>query len=460
MVQTEDGGGQRGQFQRNHVGLQQCTKGNDQLGTGHPFFAGRGQFVAVEQAEGCRNQRQEGQGGILPHGTAPVEVVQVIGRQHIQDAAQQGGFVVAEHLTEAEEGDARRGRLNGHHIGAVGPLYAHAQQTQHRRKVEKQFSVKQGGRVPVTILGLGIDAHRELPVPQPLGDALDAGQMEPPVGPLATAAVHQHGYAAQQRDPRQQPEAPPQVGVLQRPGTARHQKQQAQVHQREQYRPPQHTGPGVEHILPDFHITDGKDTTVVSGHQTDGVAGVIHIKHHGVLLGQHIHPGQFPADCHLLRRRKVDAGPMFGTVCGTVRFIVIRQRDAVMACRKRHGRGLQNGIPVGHLGHTAAALLVVADLGVFRDLLPLVRREGVDRRRLHRRPDRPQQDQQLDQAQNPHRRAAQQLRDCFHEGNSHYSKQIFSTISYFPEMHKRRYKISQNKYPPAKPGVFHRRAKP
>ena len=39
---------------------------------------------------------------------------------------------------------------------------------------------------------------------------------------------------------------------------------------------------------------DGKDTTVVSGHQTDGVAGVIHIKHHGVLLGQHIHPGQFP----------------------------------------------------------------------------------------------------------------------------------------------------------------------
>ena len=96
-----------------------------------------------------------------------------------------------------------------------------------------------------------------------------------------------------------------------------------------------------------------------------------------------------------------------------------------MACRQRHHRCLQDGFPLGHLGDAAAALLVVADLGVFRDLLPLVRHKGVDRRRLDRRPDSPQKNQQLDQAQNPHRRAAQQLRDCFHEGNSHYSKQIF-----------------------------------
>ena len=133
MVQTEDGGGQRGQFQRNHVGLQQCTKDNDQLGTGHPFFAGRGQVPAVEQAEGRRNQRQECQGGVLPHGAALIKVVQVVGRHHIQDAAQQGSFVVMEQLAEAEKGDARRGRLHGHHVGAVGPLDAHAQQAQHRR---------------------------------------------------------------------------------------------------------------------------------------------------------------------------------------------------------------------------------------------------------------------------------------------------------------------------------------
>ncbi|MFR3227179.1 MAG: hypothetical protein ACLTNY_09515 [Blautia massiliensis (ex Durand et al. 2017)] len=156
-------------------------------------------------------------------------------------------------------------------------------------------------------------------------------------------------------------------------------------------------------------MADGKNAAVVIGYQPDGVAGIVDIEDYRILLGIHIDPRLFPADGHILRGGKVQVGPVFDALLGKARLVAVIQRDAVMPRGQRHGRRLHDRFAVGHLGDAAAAVLVIADLGMLRDHLPLIRRKLVDRGRLRGRPDGPQHDQKLQHRPDQDRRAAQKL---------------------------------------------------
>ena len=406
MIQAENRSGQCCQFQRNNVSLHQSTKGYHQFGASHPGRIPVRFLLCIQQAQCRRDQRQKRQGRIFPHRRTPVNIINVVGCQHVQNTAYQRGFVMPEHLAETEKGDSRRKSLHRNGIGTVCPLYAHSQQAQHCREIQKQFAVKQRRRIPVAVLGLGIDTHRELPFPQGLGDSFNAGKMEPPVGTLSTTAIHEQRHTGQHRNGSQQPQTAAKVRVPQRSGAAWHQKDQCQVHQRKYHKPPQYTGPCIGHILADFHVADGKNAAIVIRHQTDGIAGIVYIEYHRILLSLYIDPSPFAADRHFFLGRKIHAGAPFDFFFGTARLIPVIQCNAVVPGRQRHSRCLQNRLTVGHFGNAAPPVGIIFNAGCLGNHFPLIGCEGIRYRRFCRRPKGPQHHQKFKKKQNQNRRTA------------------------------------------------------
>ena len=101
--QAEHGCCQNCHLQGQQMHLQQHSKGRNKFcaGPAQPL-AGKRTFP-IQFIQGSRNQRQKRHGCVLPHRAEPVNLIQMIGRQHIQDAAHQGRLVMPENLPQAEK---------------------------------------------------------------------------------------------------------------------------------------------------------------------------------------------------------------------------------------------------------------------------------------------------------------------------------------------------------------------
>ena len=125
--QAEHGCCQNCHLQGQQMHLQQHSKGRNKFcaGPAQPL-AGKRTFP-IQFIQGSRNQRQKRHGCVLPHRAEPVNLIQMIGRQHIQDAAHQGRLVMPENLPQAEKGNASCQQLECQQIGMIRPLHTHPQ---------------------------------------------------------------------------------------------------------------------------------------------------------------------------------------------------------------------------------------------------------------------------------------------------------------------------------------------
>ena len=193
--------------------LQQHSKSNYQLCAGHTRLFFRWLLPSIQQAERCGDQRQKRHSCVLPHRSTPIKILQPIGVQQIQNTAQQGCFIMAEHLTKTIKRNTCRQYLHSQHIQMVRQLYAHTQCTQNCREIQAQFPVKQRRCIPIPVFCLTVDPYRELSGFQPLGNSINTGKMEMDIITKNTYALHQRRHTGQQHSTAQQEKTPTQIRI-------------------------------------------------------------------------------------------------------------------------------------------------------------------------------------------------------------------------------------------------------
>ena len=112
--------------------------------------------------------------------------MQPVWDKQIDYAACNSQFAAKDRL-KAEICNGGRGDLYANGIYLIGILDAYIQQAQDCWNVQKQFPVKQRVGIPIAAFCGGVQAHRELAVPQALRNALNTFQM---VYAVCTAQVY------------------------------------------------------------------------------------------------------------------------------------------------------------------------------------------------------------------------------------------------------------------------------
>ena len=234
--------------------LQQHSKGRNKFcaGPAQPL-AGKRTFP-IQFIQGSRNQRQKRHGCVLPHRAEPVNLIQVIGRQHVQGAAHQGRLVMPENLPQAEKGNASRQQLDCQQIGMVRPLHTHPPSS----------AIPPGSTAAVRHKTTTVHS-RSHPLPcckRAPGTAPPAGRWAMPSirerwndqsAPLQCAAVGHGRGAGQHGHCTQYPQAGTQFSICQPQRAAGYGQQQKGIQQHKQQQPARHTGPRIQHILFDMH---------------------------------------------------------------------------------------------------------------------------------------------------------------------------------------------------------------
>ena len=314
--------------------LQQHSKSNYHLCAGHTRLLFRRLLLSIQQAERCGDQRQKRHGCVLPHRSTPIKILQPIGVQQIQNAAQQGCFIMAEHLTKTIKRNTCRQHLHSQHIQLIRKLYTYAQHTQNCREVQAQFSVKQRGGISIPVFCLTVDPYRELSGFQPLGNSLNAGKMKMDIVAKNTTTLHQHRHTGQQHSTAQQEKTPTQIRISDCQRAGRQKQQQQQIQKKRCQQPSQYTHPGIDPILLYRHFAKRENAAAIIGHQTDRLVCITHIQYNGIMRPPYCKKLTFARHYHCVICHKINAGMGFLLVFILRRYKIIVCFDFIVTRRQ------------------------------------------------------------------------------------------------------------------------------
>ena len=130
---------------------------------------------------------------------ARVHVHQPIDAQRIEHARADGDAAAVHHAAHAQVARNRRRQMDAGLEHPNARAQGHAQIAQQRREIEEQLGVKFRRGIAVAQQRRAVDAHGELPVSQPVCDALDAVEVEEQVVPVVNAAPEQRHAGKRRR---------------------------------------------------------------------------------------------------------------------------------------------------------------------------------------------------------------------------------------------------------------------